>query len=168
MNNLNQEIIEKHSDKEKQIVDEWIAKRGISVTIKPPSLLDEDKKPKHPTYDDFEIDVPRVSIRDEYVSTKDYKVEDEVITQLIFEISSFGEFKPVTYGEMIAYLQENHTTTETANNFDLLYAYVKYDKIMPNGTIITFNDFQNMEFIVSNIEKKRQFSKVFRYTLNRT
>lgn len=167
MNKLNQELIIKQNNREKELLDTFIAKRGLSVLVKPPTLL-ENGVPAHTAFDDFEIDIPRVSLASEHINTESYDVANEFNTQLTLESESFGEPKPVTTNELMSYLMGDKTDTDTANNFSVLFAYVKADIILPNGTIIELEDFENMTFIVESVTKKKQLSKIFRYKLGRT
>ena len=167
MINVSQELIVKQNNKEKELLDQYIEKRGFPVIVKPPTLLDNGV-PIPKSLDDFNINIPTVSMKDDYVNTRTYDEVNEVETFLILEDGSFGESKPITSDEIMAYLLGEKTDTDTANNFTDLYAYIKSDIILTNGTIVQFKDFINMDFIIKSATKKKQLSKIFRYKLGRT
>ena len=167
-------VVEAHISREERAFIALISKRGIVVDIKQPRLLNADGSQHDKTYDDFEINVKRVSARGLPASNIDFSpISDDFLpvdgtARLIFDNDGFGEFRPISHGQIVSALQGSDSATDAKNNFNDLYAYIYVRHVLPLGSIVVFRDFSGMSFKVVDATKKRQMTQIFRYKLSRT
>ncbi|NOR58761.1 MAG: hypothetical protein GQ474_09595 [Sulfurimonas sp.] len=151
------EIIELNKAREKQVLDTWLNKRGITVTIKP-IVMQIAGKDVHQDLDPFHVDVDRVG----YEEGDMHHFGIEYTTQAIM-VKQDGTFMPLSFNMI---LEEVNSTAESTNFFEL-YCFIGGD-IIPKYSQVTFTDFSAVSMRIEEVSKNRPLSDIYQYKLARS
>jgi len=150
------EILDKYLDIEQNKLLTLIEKRGIDVNIYP--ALQKVSNMDEVDIFNQELEVDIVGQKQEVIHEYYYDFDNPIETKSYFVKKDY-EFDTLSDVEV--------ETNENNNFINENEAYIKYDKILEVGTLIILKDYENIRYTISKILKNRNFTKIYKYKLNR-